>query len=375
MVQDRSAVTRKFRMLPQAVLEALFEQLGGTKEVADMAEAEQLSGGRLGMFTGQWADLPRKTLLKLMSAMGYGAVERACWGDHFDVDKAAGPDGEAYCEGVREEVEAEGLVVSALSDHLGSQALLDAPTPKLQGILPPEIWSDDGATLAANVQARLKKTGLAAKRLGVKVVNGFTGHSAWADIYDFPPGMVASTQAAYRLFGDRMTPVLDVFGELGIRYALEVHPTEIGYDINTFGAALDAVKRHPAFGVNHDPSHLIPQNIDPVDFILAFPDRIFNMHAKDSKVHDTGRQGIYGSHLTFGDQRRRWNFGSPGHGDVDFDGIARALIFTGFTGFIAVEWEDTLMNRWVGASEAVPYITQKMLFPKSSVRFDAAFAT
>ena len=38
-----------------------------------------------------------------------------------------------------------------------------------------------------------------------------------------------------------------------------------------------------------------------------------------------GRNGILGSHITFGDPRRGWNFVSPGHGDVDFDKIIRVL--------------------------------------------------
>ena len=130
--------------------------------------------------------------------------------------------------------------------------------------------------------------------------------------------------AGFELFAERFNPILDVFAECGVQFALEVHPTEIAFDLVTAERALAALDRREEFGFNFDPSHLLWQGVDPVEFIRAFPDRIYHVHVKDAMVHLNGRSGILGSHLTFGDPRRGWEFRSPGRGSVDFEEIIRA---------------------------------------------------
>ncbi len=205
------------------------------------------------------------------------------------------------------------------------------------------------------------------------MVNGFTGSSVWGKLYFFPPTSQAEIDAGYKDFADRWMPILDVFQAEGVRFGLEVHPTEIAYDIYTSERALQAVNGHPAFGFNFDPSHLVHQFIDPVEFIYAFPDRIFHVHVKDAKVTLDGRNSILSSHLSFGDRRRGWDFVSPGRGDVEWDPIIRALNRIGYQGPLSIEWEDTGMDRDWGAPEALDMI-RGMDFAPSSVAFDAAFA-
>ena len=79
----------------------------------------------------------------------------------------------------------------------------------------------------------------------------------------------------YKFFADMWLPILDVFKANDVKFALEVHPTEIAYDLVTTQRSLDAVKDHPAFGFNFDPSHFIHQFIDPVEFINEFGSRDF----------------------------------------------------------------------------------------------------
>ena len=138
--------------------------------------------------------------------------------------------------------------------------------------------------------------------------------------------------------------------------------------------ALAAVKNHPAFGFNFDPSHFIHQFINPVFFIEEFGDRIFNVHVKDSRVQLNGRNTILSSHLDFGDPRRGWDFVSPGHGDVKWDPLIRALNRVGYQGPLSIEWEDSGMDRDWGAPEALAMIRQQN-FTASAVAFDAAFAS
>jgi sugar phosphate isomerase/epimerase len=218
----------------------------------------------------------------------------------------------------------------------------------------------------------LKATARAAQKLGVGVVNGFTGSSIWHLLYSFPPVSPAMIDDGFKLLAERFHPILDVFGDCGVKFALEVHPTEIAFDLYSAQRALEALDRREEFGFNFDPSHLIWQGVDPVEFLRAFPDRIYHVHMKDAIVKLSGKSGILGSHLGFGDPRRGWDFRSLGRGGVNFEEIVRALNDLGYQGPLSVEWEDSGMDRDHGAKEACEFV-RRIDFEPSRVAFDAAF--
>jgi sugar phosphate isomerase/epimerase len=173
--------------------------------------------------------------------------------------------------------------------------------------------------------------------------------------------------------GRRWKPILDVFQAEGVRFALEVHPTEIAFDIVSAERTLEALHGHPAFGFNYDPSHLGYQGVDYVEFIYRFKDRIHHVHMKDVDWADGPRHsGVFGGHLPFGDPRRYWEFRSLGRGRIDFERIVRALNDIGYQGPLSVEWEDIGMDREHGAEEACDFV-RSLDFKPSSVAFDAAF--
>jgi len=324
------------------------------------------------LFTGQWADLPLEDLARQASEFGYQGLELACWGDHFDVDKALSD--ASYCAGRRDLLERYDLELHAISTHLVGQAVLDVIDERHKAILPAHVWGD-GKPAGVNARAaeELKQTARAAQKLGVGVVNGFTGSSIWHLLYSFPPVSPESIDAGYALFAERFNPILDVFGDCGVQFALEVNPTEIAFDLYSAERALAAVDRREEFGFNFDPSHLLWQGVDPVEFLRAFPDRIYHVHVKDAIVTLNGRSGILSSHLNFGDPRRGWDFRSPGRGGVNFEEIIRALNAIGYDGPLSVEWEDVGMDREAGAREAAEFV-KRLDFPPSKVAFDAAFA-
>jgi len=324
------------------------------------------------LFTGQWADLPLEDLARKASDFGYDGLELACWGDHFEVDQAmANPD---YVATKRDLLDRHDLQCHAISAHLVGQAVCDTIDARHQSILPDYVWGD-GNPAGVNQRAaeEMMNTARAAQQFGVSVVNGFTGSSIWHLLYSFPPVPESMLEAGFQQFADRWNPIFDLFGECGIRFALEVHPTEIAFDIHTARRALEAVDHREEFGFNFDPSHLIWQGIDPVAFIREFPDRIYHVHIKDAIVTLDGRSGILGSHLDFGDVRRGWEFRSPGRGGVNFEEIIRALNEIGYQGPLSVEWEDTGMERDQGAREACELV-KRLDFQPGNVKFDAAFA-
>jgi sugar phosphate isomerase/epimerase len=321
------------------------------------------------LFTGQWADLPLEQMARKTKQFGYDGIELACWGDHFEVDKAD----DGYCRRKRDLLNSHELQCHAISAHLVGQAVCDTIDERHKAIVPPYVWGD-GNPKGVNERAaeELKNTARAAKRLGVGVVNGFTGSSIWPLLYSFPPVPGKMIDDGFKLFADRFNPILDVFAECGVKFALEVHPTEIAFDIYTAQRALEAINNRPEFGFNFDPSHLHWQGIDSVEFLRAFPDRIYHMHVKDAIVTLNGRSGILASHLNFGDHRRGWDFRSPGRGTVNFEEIIRELNRIGYQGPLSVEWEDSGMDREFGAREAATFVRQKD-FAASGRAFDAAF--
>jgi sugar phosphate isomerase/epimerase len=325
------------------------------------------------LFTGQWADMPLESLAQKARQWGYDGLELACWGDHFDVERALADD--RYCDGRRELLARHGLKVFAIANHLVGQAVCDRIDDRHKSIVPPRVWGDgrpDGVQQRAAEE--MKNTARAAGRLGVSVVNGFTGSSIWHLVYSFPPVADAMIDAGYRDFADRWRPILDTFRDANVRFALEVHPTEIAFDISSAERALDAVANHPSFGFNYDPSHFGYQGVDYVAFIERFGDRIFHAHMKDVWWSPTPkRSGVFGGHLNFGHRDRFWDFRSIGRGRIDFEEVIRALNRVGYQGPLSVEWEDAGMDREFGAREACARI-KGYDFAASAVAFDAAFA-
>lgn len=244
------------------------------------------------LFTGQWADLPFEEVCRLAAEWGYDGLEIACWGDHFEVDKALSDD--SYVDRKREVLAKHNLKVWAVSNHLVGQAVCDHPIDaRHQAILPARIWGDGEPERVRQAAAEeIKNTARAAALLGVDTVVGFTGSSIWHTVAMFPPVPPSMIEDGYADFADRWNPILDVFDEVGVRFAHEVHPSEIAYDYHTTVRTLEAIGHRPAFGLNWDPSHMVWQELDPVGFILDFADRIYHVDCKDAKVRTgDGRRG------------------------------------------------------------------------------------
>jgi sugar phosphate isomerase/epimerase len=324
------------------------------------------------LFTGQWADLSLETVAEKAAGWGYDGLELACWGDHFEVDKALADD--SYIQSRRDILEQHGLKCWAISTHLVGQCVCDDPIDaRHKGIVPSRIWGDgDAEGVRRRAAEEVKNTARAAAEFGVEIVNGFTGSTIWKYLAMFPPVPPEMIEAGYKDFADRWNPILDVFDQVGVKFALEVHPSEIAFDFWSAKRALEAIGSRQAFGFNFDPSHLYWQMVNPVDFIYEYADRIFHMHVKESVRVLNGRNGILGSHFIFGDGRRGWDFVSPGRGGVPFEKIFRALNAVGYEGPLSIEWEDNNMHRDQGAPEALALVRKLDLVP-SDVLFDDAF--
>ena len=322
------------------------------------------------LFTGQWADLPLETLASKAAEWGYDGLELACWGDHMDVDQAA--KSKRYCKEKHELLADHGLKCWAISHHLAGQLVCDLNNDGRSDLFAPKELAGNPEGQRKWAVRTMKNCARAAKNMGLKVVNGFTGSSIWHMLYSFPPASDQMIEDGFQYFAKMWNPILDVFDQCGVRFALEVHPTEIAFDLLTARRALAAVKKRKAFGFNFDPSHLEWQGVDPVKFLKAFPDRIYHVHMKDCAVTLDGESGILGSHLNFGTPGRGWDFRSLGRGDVNFEEIIRTLNTLNYKGPLSVEWEDAAMDREHGAAESAEFV-KNIDFAKSDRVFDEAF--
>jgi sugar phosphate isomerase/epimerase len=336
------------------------------------------------LFTGQWADLPFEKLCEKAAGFGYDGLELACWGDHFDISQAVKD--KNYCAKRWEILADHGLTAFAISNHLVGQAVCDLIDERHKEILPEDIWGDGDPEAVRKRAAKAMITSAKACRAFIDarpgkkskadfpaVVNGFTGSSIWHSIYAFPPTSQAYWAKGFKDFARRWKPILDAFDKVDVNFALEVHPTEIAFDIASAMRAIEAVDGHKRFGFNYDPSHLGYQGVDYVKFIRTFHDRIHHVHVKDAWWgRGDGTVGVFGGHTTFADPRRYWDFRSPGRGDIDFEDIIVALNDIGYNGPLSVEWEDGRMDREHGATEACALV-RSIDFPRSDIAFDAQF--
>ena len=322
------------------------------------------------LVTCQWADLEFETLCKTAKEMGYDGLELACWGNTLDAKRAA-TDPE-YVSYIQTTLKKYGLICKALATHIIGQCVGDYNDPRLNNFAPPELANQPDAIRAWGIET-MKYAAQAAKNLGIHIITGFTGSPIWKYLYSFPQTTEEMIEAGYQEIYDLWSPILDVFKENDVVFALEVHPGEIAFDYYSTKKLLEKFSDRPEFGLNFDPSHLIWQGVNPAVFLQDFIDRVYHVHMKDAAVTLDGRSGLLGSHIDFGDLRRGWNFRSLGHGDVDFEPIIRILNEYGYDGPLSVEWEDSGMERIYGATEACAFV-RKTDFEPSDVKFDDAIA-
>lgn len=324
----------------------------------------------LTLMTCQWADLDMETMCQKAKNMGYDGLELACWGKHLDLKRACEDDD--YVKQLKELFTKYDLKVQALATHIIGQCVGDFNDFRLNNFAPADL-SDKPEAIREWAIETMKYAAIAAKKLGCYVVTGFTGSPIWKYLYSFPQTTDTAVEAGFQEIYDLWTPILDVFRENGIKFALEVHPAEIAFDYYSTKRLLNKFADRPEFGLNFDPSHLIWQGIKPELFLQDFMAHVFHVHMKDAAVTLDGRSGILGSHIDFGDLRRGWNFRSLGHGDVDFEAIIRVLNSGGYDGPLSVEWEDSGMEREYGAAEAAQFV-RKIDFKASDIKFDDAIS-
>lgn len=323
------------------------------------------------LFTSQWADLSLDRVCGLAAEMGYDGLELTK-NAHLNAEKIVRDP--SYGEEIKHLLSANNLKAWAISAHLDGQCVGDAQRwaydPRLDNFAPKKLAGKPEEIQKWAIE-QMMITAHAAQAMDIHIVTFFMGSPIWKFWYSFPQTPEEVIEEGYQKEKELWTPIFDEFDRCHVRLALEVHPSEIAFDYWSTQRLLETFEFCPTLGINFDPSHLCWQGMDPAVFLYDFRERIYHVHVKDVKKNLNGRNGILGSHIAFGDQRRGWNFVSPGHGDVDFDNMIRMLNQIHYTGPLSIEWEDSGMDRITGAAEALNY-TRKINFTASEFAFDTA---
>lgn len=307
------------------------------------------------LFTGQWSDLPLEELAQKANEWGYHGFELVCRGDHFEVQRALSE--EDYCQKKLDLLARYDLQLAVLGNYGVGQAVGDRIEPRHQRVVPEYVWGDgDPEGVRQRAVEEMIATVRAAQKLGVGVVSGFCGSSLWAGVQGYPQHTPDEVAQGLRDFAEAWQPILDACQEAGVRFALEVHPGQVAFDLYSAEMTLEALEGREEFGFTVDPSHLHWQGVDPIEFLRRFPERIFHCHVKDIALTLTGKSGVLCSYLPYGDPRRGWEYRSPGRGGIDWENVFRTLNAIGYEGPVAVEWSDAGMQREYGADEAVKFV-------------------
>jgi len=291
--------------------------------------------------------------------LGYEGVQIPSWdGRLFDLKRAA--ESKDYCDAVRGVLSQYGLVATELSTHLQGQLVAVHPAydAAFDGFAPASVHGNAAARQEWAVQ-QLMYAAKASANFGMKAHVTFSGALAWPYLYPWPQRPAGLVEAAFDELAARWTPILNAFDAAGVDLCYEIHPGEDLHDGITFEMFLERVKNHKRCNILFDPSHFVLQQLDYLEFIDLYHDRIKMFHVKDAEFRPSGRQGVYGGFQSW--VNRAGRFRSPGDGQVDFKAIFSKLTQYGFDGWAVLEWECCIKSSEQGAAEGAPFISSHII--------------
>ena len=313
---------------------------------------------KLGLFSIAYEDVPLESILRHISSLGYESIELPAWkgNPHLDLDRILS----GGAQEVKNLVSKYGITISGLNNYIEGQLVLG-----------PYDGSTDFIFKGSEIEkqnygiSRIKKTAEAAKLLDVPVVNGFVGCPNWSAWYPEPPPYEEIYAGFFNIFAEKWNGILDYFGSNGVKFAFEVHPAQVAYNIETAELVLDSIKWRTEFGFNFDPSHLVWQLLDPVLFIKKFGKKIYHSHVKDGElvVENLPTSGAM-SHGSLLRSTRGFRFRVPGWGQVPWRRVMTAFAEVGYDYVLSYEHEDPIIGRDDGLEMTMSFIKPLLIRKK-----------
>ncbi|MCA1389621.1 MULTISPECIES: sugar phosphate isomerase/epimerase [unclassified Bradyrhizobium] len=293
------------------------------------------------------------------ASLGYKGIQIPSWdGRLFDLNKAS--ESQTYADEVKGVAARHGLSITELSTHLQGQLVAVHPAydAAFDGFAAPDVRGNSKARTEWAVD-QVKRAILASRRLGLTAQATFSGALAWPYVYPWPQRPAGLIETAFDELAKRWRPILDYADEHGVDLAYEIHPGEDLHDGVSYEMFLERVNNHPRANLLYDPSHFVLQQLDYLDYIDIYHQRIKAFHVKDAEFNPTGRQGVYGGFQSWVDRAGR--FRSLGDGQVDFGAIFSKLTQYDYDSWAVLEWECALKHPEQGAAEGAEFIQNHII--------------
>jgi sugar phosphate isomerase/epimerase len=300
-----------------------------------------------------------ENITKWAASLGYKGVQIPTWDARlFDLKRAA--ESKTYCDEIAGIARQNGLSITELSTHLQGQLVAVHPAYDIafDGFAPQSVHGNSKARQAWAVE-QLRNAAKASASLGLKAHATFSGALAWPYLYPWPQRPAGLVETAFDELAARWKPILDAFDQVGVDVAFEIHPGEDLHDGATFEMFLERVGNHPRCNILFDPSHFVLQQLDYLEYLDLYHERIKMFHVKDAEFRPNGRQGVYGGYQSW--INRAGRFRSLGDGQVDFAAIFSKLTQYDFAGWAVLEWECCIKSGEQGAAEGAPFIARHLI--------------
>ena len=277
---------------------------------------------KLGFLTAPFPDTPLMDVADWAASADFEVLEIACW------PQSAGP--------TRRYAGTSHIDVKNLSDDQATEIVDEFASKGLSisglGYYPNPLHPDPEHR--KEVTDHLKAVMVAARKMGIPLVNTFMGGDAAKNLDD-------NWEEALRVWPD----IVKFANDQGVKITLENCPMLFSYDEWPGGNNIATTPRQwrrilerwsDTIGLNFDPSHLILQMIDIPRFIREFGPHILHMQAKDLMIDREGlyERGIFSQGIGWQVPRL------PGLGEVDWSAMFAALYRAGYDGDVIIEHED-----------------------------------
>jgi len=317
-----------------------------------------------GIFLAQFADDKAPfnnidSICQWAASLGYKGIQIPTW-DKRLIDLQRLADSQTYADEYKGRINAYGLQITELSTHLQGQlvAVHPAYNDMFDGFAPEQLRGNPAARTEWAVN-QVKMAAKASRHLGINVHASFPGALMWHTVYPWPQRPAGLVQQGFAELARRWLPILNVFDEQGVDVCYEIHPGEDLHDGVSYERFLQASGNHSRVRILFDPSHFVLQQLDYLQFIDIYHDKIGMFHVKDAEFNPNGRSGVYGGYQDWIDRPGR--FRSLGDGQVDFVGIFSKLSQHGYDGWAVMEWECCIKHPQQGAAEGAPFISSHII--------------
>jgi sugar phosphate isomerase/epimerase len=300
-----------------------------------------------------------ESICQWVADLGYKGIQIPTWDDRL-IDLKTAAESKTYCDELKGKIKSYGLEITELSTHLQGQLVAVNPAYDLMfDAFAPEAVKNNPTARQNWATQQVLWAASASKNLGLSAHVTFSGGLIWHTVYPWPQRPAGLVDMAFEELSRLWTPILNHYDDCGIDLCYEIHPGEDLHDGYSYEMFLDKVNNHSRACLLYDPSHFVLQQLDYLQFIDIYHERIKMFHVKDAEFNPNGRGGVYGGYQGWADRPGR--FRSLGDGHVDFSAIFSKLSQYGFNGWAVMEWECCIKSSEQGAIEGAQFIEDHII--------------